>query len=462
MRVVQRMRLSRTNLVRLGAVHAVGLGALAFATPAYAADDPPPPEVRAPLVEHTFELPDEVQLSIVAALKATNSPVDQETPANMPPPASATTQADTVGQSRSQAISPKPAQESPERASTNESQHPAVSAPSDEPQYHPRHVQYQQPSNVRAATRRLVLPTTGFSAREPKGITPSSSPIELPNRPQNGALNCSSDPDDSWSPDLPADGGATLQCTPDPLPDEATSDDPADSVDCDDTGAQYQPDDTQYQTPAETTCDAPDDSVVPIAEPEGPASSTPGDADATAATDVVPPTTEPAAAPAASGTEPAQCEADVLPAPASPQAAVARKVAESRFVGKPSRPRFSSPKQPSRGEREISVQRRAVTQSVLPRPRPLRAPGTAAKRLISNVKIEATASRLLKPASSRVSVFRGWFVASVTLSFVLALGLLLSAVAITVGRSLRARVGSKGLSDHRVGPRRPGGIRYRE
>ena len=217
--------------------------------------------------------------------------------------------------------------------------------------------------------RRLVLPTTGFSAREPKGITPPSSPIELPNRPQNGALNCSSDPDDSWSHDLPADGGATLQCTPDPLPGEATSDDPSDSVDCDDTGAQYQPDDTQYQTPAETTCDAPDDSVVPIAEPEGPASSTPGDADATAATDVVPPTTEPAAASVAPDTEPAQSEADVLPAPASPQAAVARKVAESRFVGKPSRPRFSSPKQQSRGEREISVQRRAVTQSV-PGPAP--------------------------------------------------------------------------------------------
>ena len=334
------MRLSRTNLVRLGAVHAVGLGALAFATPAYAADDPPPPAVRAPLVEHAFELPGEVQLSVVAALKATNSPIDQETPANMPPPASATTQADTVGQSRSQAISPKHAQESPERASTNESQHLTVSAPSDEPQYHPRHVQYQQPSNVRAAIRRLVLPTTGFSAREPKGITPPSSSIELPNRPQNGALNCSSDPDDSWSPDLPADGGATLQCTPDPLPGEATSDDPSDSVDCVDTGAQYQPDDTQYQTPAETTCDAPDDSVVPIAEPEGPASSTPGDPDATAATDVASPTTEPAAAPVASDTEPAQCEADVLPAPASPQAAVARKVAESRFVGKPSRPRF--------------------------------------------------------------------------------------------------------------------------
>ena len=385
MRVVQRMRLSRTNLVRLGAVHAVGLGALAFATPAYAADDPPPPAVRAPLVEHTFELPDEVQLSVVAALKATNSPVDQETPANMPPPASATTQADTVRQSQSQAISPKHAQESPERASTNESQHLAVSAPSDEPQYHPRHVQYQQPSNVRAATRRLVLPTTGFSAREPKGITPPSSPIELPNRPQNGALNCFSDPDDSWSPDLPADGGATLQCTPDPLPDETTSGDPSDSVDCDDTGAQYQPDDTQYQTPAETTCDAPDDSVVPIAEPEGPASSTPGDADATAATDVVPPTTEPAAASVAPDTEPAQCRRTFF---RSGQSANGSREEGRR---KPFRRQAQSS---SVLESEAAVARRARDLGTAPigdaeRAGPAwspQAPGTAAKRSISSLR----------------------------------------------------------------------------
>ena len=281
--------------MRLGAVYAVGLGALAFATPAYAADDPPPPAVRAPLVEHAFELPGEVQLSVVAALKATNSPIDQETPANMPPPASATTQADTVGQSRSQAISPKHAQKSPERASTNESQHLAVSAPSDEPQYHPRHVQYQQPSNVRAAMRRLVLPTTGFSAREPKGITPPSSPIELPNlaaewcvelllrsRRQLGLRTSRQTVVRRCSARL-IHCRARRRATTHRTPSTAI-----------DTGAQYQPDDTQYQTPAETTCDAPDDPVVPIAEPVEPVPTSPGDADTTAATAGVPPTTEPA------------------------------------------------------------------------------------------------------------------------------------------------------------------------
>jgi len=103
-----------------------------------------------------------------------------------------------------------------------------------------------------------------------------------------------------------------------------------------------------------------------------------------------------------------------------------------------------------------------VTLSVQARPRPRQATKTEAKSWISSHKVEAKASRLREPASSRVGVFRGWFVASVSLSFVFALGLLLSAVAITVGRSLRARVGSKGLSDHRVGASRPGGIRYRE
>ena len=103
-----------------------------------------------------------------------------------------------------------------------------------------------------------------------------------------------------------------------------------------------------------------------------------------------------------------------------------------------------------------------MTQSVPARPSPRQAPNTEAKSSISSFKLEATASPLVKPASLRASVFRGWFVASVTLSFVFALGLLLSAVAITAGRSLRARVGSKGLSDRRVGGSRRGGISYRE
>jgi hypothetical protein len=462
MRRVQTMRLSGTNLARLAVVHAVGLAALALATPANATDDPPPPPVvRATVLGLTSATPDETQSRVAAAVSAVTSLVEQENPANILPPASATTQADTVGQSRSPAISPTNAQESPERASTKESQQRRVPTPPDHLQYHERHVQYQRPSNARVATPRLVLPTTDFSAREPKRITQSSSPIESPNASRNGAWNCSSDPDGSWSPDVPADGGGTLHCTPDPPADEETGDEPPDRVDCDDTGTQYQPDDTQYQPPTETTCDTPDDSVVPIAEPVGVVSSTPASVDGSSVPDVVSPATEPVAPPAAPDTEPTQCGADVLPA-VSPHAATARRVAGSRFIGKHSRPRFSSPKQQSRGERELSGERRPVTRSIPTRPRPLQASSTEAKSSISSGKIEATASLLLEPASSRGSVFRGWFVASVTLSFVLALGLLLSAVAITVGRSLRARVGSKGLSDHRVCANRPGGIRYRE
>jgi hypothetical protein len=453
------MHLSGTSFARLGAVHAVGLAALALATPAHAADDPPPPVTRAPVFGLTFEAPDEAQPDVAAILNAVNSLVGQENPANMPPPASATTQADTVGPSPSQAISPTHAQQSPERASTNEAQHRAVSAPSDEKQYHPRHVQYQRHSNVRTAAPRLVLATATFSPREPRTITPSSSPIESPIRSRNHVPNCSSDPDGSSSPDLPVESGATLQCTPDPPADELTSVDPPEAGDCDDTGGQYQADDAQYQTPVETTCDTSGDPVVPVSQPDGATSSTPVNPETAAATDVVPPTTEPVAAPAAADTVPTQCGAEVLSAPASPHPA--KKVVESRLIGKPSRPRFSSPKQQSRGGLEISAQRRSVTQNV-PAPLPLQAPSTEARSSISSREIEALASLRLEPASSRVSVFRGWFVASVALSFVFAFGLLLSAIAITVGRSLRARVGSKGLSDHRVGASRPGGIKYRE
>jgi hypothetical protein len=261
-----------------------------------------------------------------------------------------------------------------------------------------------------------------------------------------------------------------LQCTPDPAADEATSDDPPpdegtsedppDFVDCDDTGAQYQPDDMQYQPPAEANCDEPDDSVVPIAEPVGPVPTTPANADATAATVSIPPITEPLAPPVASDPEPKQCGPDVL-SPARPYPAAARKVTGSRITAKLSRPRRSSLKQQSRGEREISAVRPSVTLSVRARPRPGQATNPEAKSWIASHKIEATTSRLLEPAPSR-GVFRGWFVASVTLSFVFALGLLLSAVAITVGRSLRARLASKGLSAHRVGASRRGGIKYRE
>ena len=211
------MHLSGTNLVRVAVVHAVGLAALVLATSAHATDDPPPPPVvRAAVLERMLAARDDAQYSVAPAVYAVTSLVDQEIPANLSPPASATTQADTVGQSRSQAISPTHAQESPERASTKESQQWTVSTPSAALQYHQRHVQYQRPSNVRAATPRLVLPTTAFSAREPKRITPSSSPIESPNRPRNGAPNCSSEPVSSWAPGLPPDGDSTLECTPDP------------------------------------------------------------------------------------------------------------------------------------------------------------------------------------------------------------------------------------------------------
>ena len=458
------MRLSRANLMRLGAAHAVGLGTLAFAAPAHATGDPAPPVVRTAAVGLTLELHDELAPSIAAAMNAVTTRVSQENPANMLPPASATTQADTVGQSQSQAISPTNAQESPERASTNESQHPAVSALSDEPQYHARHVQYQLRRNARSTTHRLVLPMPAFSSREPKRITRTSSPIESNNGPRNGVPNCMTDPGESWFPDVPPDSGATLPCTPEPSADEPTSDDPTDSVDCEDAGAQYQPDETQYQTPP-ATCEASDDSVVPIPEPEVPVSSAPPvastseSAEAEAPASVVSPPTEPVAASTPPDGEGTQTGADTLPAPDRSQPA-STKVAERHVVVRTSRPRTASSGHQARTRRAAALAR-SVTPSVRVRPRPLHARSTKSKASIPVPKIE-TARRSLEPASSRVNLFGDWVVLSLALSFAFALGMLLTAVALIAGRSLRARVGSKGLSDEHLGASRRGGIRYRE
>ncbi len=83
------------------------------------------------------------------------------------------------------------------------------------------------------------------------------------------------------------------------------------------------------------------------------------------------------------------------------------------------------------------------------------------KASVSRSKVEAAAPALLEPASSHVNFFEGWLLLVLPLSFVFALALLLPAAAIA-GRSLRARVGSKGLVDQGAGTKSSAGIRYRE
>ena len=247
------MTSKRARLLRLGAAHAVGLAALAFATPAQATDDPPPP---APAVaaspEPTSEEPADMELGLTSVADAEISPVPQESPGNTPPSAPATAQLDSVRQGWVQVISPTHAQKSPGRASSRERQWSAVAAPSHERQYHPRHVQYQRHSTPRSKPRALVLPTASFSSREPARITRSSSPIGSPNQSWNVSHNCAQDPGGYWSQDLPADDAESLECATDQPADEVTSDDPSDSVGCADAAEQYQPDETQYQTPAST------------------------------------------------------------------------------------------------------------------------------------------------------------------------------------------------------------------
>ena len=463
------MLLKGTKLVRLGAVHAVGLAALSFATPAHATDDPPLPVPSAAAPAPTSAEPDELEPRLSSAVDAEIAPLERESPGNMLPSAPATAQLKRIRQGWSQVISPTHAQKSPERASTDEPQRPAVAGPSYELQYHPRHVQYQRPSTARTKTRALVLPTASFSSRERTRITRSASPISSPNRSRNGAWNCALDPEPNWHLDLPADDVASMQCAPDSPSAGATSDDPSDSADCSDEAGQYQPDEPQYQTPAPTTCGAADESAAPITEPEAQVPTTSGSLAAPAPPSVVSPTTEPAAAPVPPTTEPAAAPVppthsggDVRPAPANLPPATTN-LAESRPVDRPSRPRLATSGQAPRAQRVISAQVRSVSPSRPVRLRPVRAPSTKPKTAGSRSEVEAAAApRILEPASSRVNPLGGWLLLVLPLSFAFVLGLLLLTAAIG-GRSLRARLGSKGLSDHGgPGPRSSAGIRYRE
>jgi len=475
------MLLKGTKLVRLGAVHVVGLAALSFATPAHATDDPPLPVPSAAAPAPTSASPDELELGLSSAVVAEIAPVEQESPGNILPSASATAQLDRIRQGWSQVISPTHAQKSPERASTDEPQRQAVAGPSYELQYHPRHVQYQRLSTARRKTRAVVLPTASFSSGERTIITRSASPIASPNRSRNVAWNCALDPESNWHLDLPADDVASIQCAPDSPSDDATSDDPSDSALCPDEGGQYQPDEPQYQTPAPTTCGAADESDAPISEPEPDAQvpSSSGSLDAPAPPSVVSPTTEPAAAtpvspttepaappvppttePAAAPVPPTHSGGDVLPAPANLPPATTN-LAESRPVDRPSRPRLATSGQAPRAQRVISAQVRSVSPSRPVRLRPAPAPSTKPKTAGSRSEA-AAAPRILEPASSRVNPLGGWLLLVLPLSFAFVLGLLLLTAAIG-GRSLRARLGSKGLSDHGgPGPRSSAGIRYRE
>jgi hypothetical protein len=461
------MLLKGTKLVRLGAVHAVGLAALSFATPAHATDDPPLPVPTAAASAPTSAEPDELELGLSSAVDAEIAPVEQESPGNMLPSAPATAQLKRIRQGWSQVISPTHAQKSPERASTEEPQRPAVAGPSHKLQYHPRHVQYQRPSTARTKTRALALPTAPFSSGERTRITRSASPISSPNRPRNSAWNCALDPESNWHLDLPADDVTSMQCAPDSPSTDATSNDPSDSADCSDDAGQYQPDEPQYQTPAPTTCGAADESDAPITEPEAQVPSSSGSLTAPAPPSVVSPTPDPAAAPVPPTTEPAAAPVppthsggDVLPAPTNLPTATTN-LAESRPVRRSSRPRLARSGQAPRAQRMIPAQVRSVSPSLPMRPRPVRAPTTEPKTAVSRSEA-AAAPRILEPASSRVNPLGGWLLLVLPLSFAFVLGLLLLTAAIG-GRSLRARLGSKGLSDHGgPGPRSSAGIRYRE
>jgi hypothetical protein len=458
------MRLRGTRLVRLGAVHAVALAALAFATPAHAADDPPLPVTPAAAPALTPAAPDGVPLAQANEADAQTLPIEQESPGKTLPSAPATARLDNVRQGWTQVIPPTHAQKSPDRASTRAAQGWTLATPPHQRQYHSRPAQYQRLSSARKKSRALVLPTVSISPKEPLRIPRSPVSIGPPNRSQNEAQNCNGDPDGYWSPELPADDGESVGCASDPPSDEATSDGSQDTPLCADAQGQYQPDETQYQAPPAAACSASDNPVVPTPEPDVTASTDCGCSSPSAPTSVVTPmTTEPSAAPAAPGpesTQLAQPGAAILSAPDSPQPATA-KVAPSRRIAKPSRPRPPSPELPVRTERVTPVQVRAVSPRITVRARPPRAARPKPKVSMSRSKVLAAEPQSLEPASSHEDLFGGWLLLALPLSFLFALGLLLPVAAIA-GRSLRARVRSKGLSGNGRDPSSSGGIWYRD
>lgn len=458
------MPLRGNKLVRLGAVHAVGLAAVAFATPAHAADDPPLPVTPAAAPALTSTAPDGVQLAQATEADAQILPVEQESPGNTRPSAPATAQLDRVRQGWTQVISPTHAQKSPDRASTRARQGWTLATPLHQRQYHPRDAQYQRLSTARKKQRALVLPAVSISHREPARITHSPVLIESPTGPQNEGQNCAADPDVFLSGKLPADDVEALGCTDDPPADEAPGDVSPDTAGCADAQAQYQPDEPQYQSPSATTCSASADPVVPTPEPDAAASIDCGCANPSVPASVVmPTTTEPPAAPTApssESTQPAQPGVGILSAPDSPQPATT-KIAPSRPVAKPSRPRPPSPELPVRIERVMPVQVRSVSPRHTVRARPPRAASPKPKVSVSRSKVLAAEPQSLEPASSHEDLFGGWLLLALPLSFLFALGLLLPVAAIA-GRSLRARVRSKGLSGNGRDPSSSDGIWYRD
>jgi hypothetical protein len=91
----------------------------------------------------------------------------------------------------------------------------------------------------------------------------------------------------------------------------------------------------------------------------------------------------------------------------------------------------------------------------------VRAPGTKPKTTVTRSRVEAAPPQSLVPASAHGNLLGDWLLLVLPLSFVIALALLFPAGAL-VGRSLRARVGSKGLSGARAGSKGSAGIRYRD
>jgi hypothetical protein len=155
--------------------------------------------------------------------------------------------------------------------------------------------------------------------------------------------------------------------------------------------------------------------------------------------------------------------ADGLPTPAGPASVTATVAASRPAVHRPSRHELASSGTAVHAARVIPARARPLLPSHPARPRPARTPSTKPKTPVTRSRLEAAAPQSLVPASTspQGSLFGYWLLLVLLLSSVAALALLFPQGAL-VARSLRARVGSKGLTGDRAGTNSSVGIRYRD
>ena len=501
----ERSRQAR-DLRKLAALPALGLGVLAFAVPAYAADQlippsPPPGAYADRSVTIVADVPEESVASAVPAV-----PVEASPPVASPEQTAASddavTPAETPANNASKAVAtaplPPPEAAAPAASAVISAPEPALavaqpraaSKPAMKPRDHRRARQYQAPRRQYQTVRVDGRKANGSPATKvddslrPLALSNSSSVrIRSPRGTQNKAWNCTENsPERSWSCASDLCPNATWNCcwidscssdipvvevpsTPS-VPRPALESTPAACTHGGLSGTQYQSGSGQYQPPfvpeEDFGDDCADDSAVVVptvpltSPPTGVAGVGSGQIDtvtrapivAPATTQVVPETPPPPdrqpIRPAVSGTGPNNTAVSSSPPLASAGEVLGETV---------------SPREPQR------------TQTVVAHPtRHVRSAKPAAQTSAGTRKAAAPAAAALEaPAEltgGRGAALTDWLL----FGFAAFLALSLSSFAVVAWTrpnlaalsGIRSRIGSRGLSANPRGVGRARGIRYRD